>query len=961
MSIDDNQKNERHDASPAQDHLEEKTPIASLSTPKPLSTPAAPLSVPKSLSTPKPSTPLRDPLAEHADDHPRSTETLPPAALSALKPIDEPHIPSADDLLYPPPLPPLPPIPGHWTERLPAEAPVQGAPSGKKRRRRRRRHVGPRDEVLVELRRFFHIQNFRPKQRDAIAAVLDGKDTLAIMPTGSGKSLTYQMAARIVPGLTIVISPLIALLRDQHEKLLKYGLDGVRYDSSLTPKQREKTLAALEAGEHKILLITPESIVADEFRSRIAECDVSLLVIDEAHCVSQWGHDFRPSYLALKKVAEDLGEPPILALTATATPKVQEDIIQQLGMEDPVRIVAPPDRPNLSFSVELHDSEMTKLRSILHHVRVLPKPGIIYCATTRDVEMVWAMLRKARIQAEYYHGKLLKSERDAAHSAFMSGRTPLVMVATNAFGLGVDKPNIRYVLHYQVPGSLEAYVQEAGRAGRDGKPSRCILLYDEKDLEIQEYFLEQQYPTRSQVRHVAEALTAWSERGEPVTLRDLALSAHVPQTRASVVLRLLQDMSFASEVEMGKAVTLPAPPNMEEVERAAAIYDVQRVHDRRRLGDLTHYATTSECRSVFIQRYFGAEDVPICGHCDNDMSPEEREKLDRETRAVMETPVTLKKKRHKERPVENKLDKKKKKDKARHAEAKPHQPQPHPHPHQSAAQQAAPGAPALEGESARKKRRRRRKKKHLAGQPPQSSQQQQQQLAMTAPGASVRAESAPTPTLPAEDRRAIAPSTPPLASEPAVPPVPRYATPLESGGDLHTRHRRRRHRGGRTFEIAQSESAATRPAAAVEAAPPPAPAPKPEASASPPRPAPVAVAEAPAVERAPAESPRAKRVTVRRSKKTEAVSLPEPFARAAENLKAILAAAEAPPLTAPPTAPSPEQAPAPRKPRATRRTAAKKDDAQAFVSLEPPAPVSAIKPVIRRAAAARKPRDPSET
>lgn len=804
-------------------------PITPLTTPKPLSTPAAPLSVPKALSTPRPlSTPCPD----------LPTRCAPP-----------------------------PPAPGEPLPGEPASAEQTAAGLGKKRRRRRRRNVGPRDEVLVELRRFFRIQNFRPKQRDVIAAIIDGRDTVAIMPTGSGKSLTYQMAARVMPGLTIVISPLIALLRDQHEKLLKYGLDGVRFDSSLTPRQREKTLAELEAGEHKILLITPESVVSEEFRTRICERDVSLLVIDEAHCVSQWGHDFRPSYLALKSVAEDLGGPPILALTATATPKVQEDIIHQLGMEDPVRIVAPPDRPNLSFSVELHDSEMTKLRSILHHVRVLPRPGIIYCATTRDVEMVWAMLKKARIQAEYYHGKLLKSERDAAHSAFMSGRNPLVMVATNAFGLGVDKPNIRYVLHYQVPGSLEAYVQEAGRAGRDGKPSRCILLYDEKDLEIQEYFLEQQYPTRSQVRHVAEALSAWSERGDPVTLRDLALSAHVPQTRTSVVLRLLQDLSFASEVELGKAVTLAKPPEMEEVERAAAIYDVQRVHDRRRLGDLTAYATTTECRSSFIQRYFGAEEAAACGHCDNDMAPEERAQLDRETRAVMETPVTLKKKRRK--------DKERRVERQKVRKAVP----------------APPQQALSEGES-RKKRRRRRKKKNVI---------EQQALVTPTPQGSGEARAGgqisqrpPEPAATSAARSSVDP-----------PHAPRYAAPLDSG-EPPSRHRRRRRKGSlnRAHELQAGKAVSTpstpnaaAPAEVVRARPspiasmsPPAP---PSAAVIPGEPTAIGHASARSADVAPppasASTSKVGRSTRKRRQVTATV-LPEPFAKAAENLRAILAA-----------------------------------------------------------------------
>ncbi len=297
-----------------------------------------------------------------------------------------------------------------------------------RRRRRRRRGGGGGGPVPDErlrqmldlLRREFGLRHFRPGQEEVIRAVLDGRDALAVMPTGGGKSLTYQLPSLVLPGLTVVVSPLIALIRDQFEKLRAQGIETVRVDSSLTGTEKEEALTLLEEGGQKIALITPEGATGAVFKKRIADQQISLLVIDEAHCVSEWGHDFRPSYLALGALAEDLGRPPVLALTATAPPLVREEIVKRLGLREAAIVVRPVARPNLRFEVKQCMTEDVKRRELVQYLRRLRRPGIVYCSTVKDVEELGALCKIARIPAEIYHGRLTKAERDHAHKRFMS-------------------------------------------------------------------------------------------------------------------------------------------------------------------------------------------------------------------------------------------------------------------------------------------------------------------------------------------------------------------------------------------------------------------------------------------------------------------------------------------------------------------------------------------------------------
>jgi len=456
--------------------------------------------------------------------------------------------------------------------------------------------------MLEILRREFDLNHFRPGQEAVIRSVLDGKDTLAVMPTGGGKSLTYQLPSLLMPGLTVVVSPLIALIRDQFEKLRAHGIEALRLDSSLTQTQKQETLDLLEEGAQKILLITPEGATGPAFKKRLGEQPVSLLVVDEAHCVSEWGHDFRPSYLALGALAGDLGRPPVLALTATAPPQVREEIFKRLGLVDPTLVVRPVARPNLRFEVLPCDSEDEKRRELIQLMRRLRQE-------------LGALCKLARIPAEIYHGRLTKAERDHAHLRFMSSGKRIVMIATSAFGLGVDKSDIRYVIHYQVPGSIEAYVQEAGRAGRDGLPARCILLWLSEDLAVQRHFLSDGPASRSQIKKLVDGLSAWTQEKRPVDAAVLAMSTEVGVTRTKAVLEGLRDAGMVEETD-GQFL-LVGDPGMEAVTLLTRHNEERKTTDRRRLDSIVNYAKDDEtCRVVAIRRYFEEIETSPCGRCD---------------------------------------------------------------------------------------------------------------------------------------------------------------------------------------------------------------------------------------------------------------------------------------------------------------------------------------------------------
>jgi ATP-dependent DNA helicase RecQ len=472
--------------------------------------------------------------------------------------------------------------------------------------------------VRAALQERFGLAAFRG-QEQAVEALIAGRDVLLTMPTGGGKSLAYQLPAVVLDGLTLVVSPLIALMKDQVDALRRKGIAATFVNSSLDGTERRERLEACVRGELDLLYVTPERFRSPVFRELLGDLNVTRLAVDEAHCISQWGHDFRPDYSRLSDYRALLGDPPTIALTATATPRVADDILAALRLDDPLVLRAGIERENLFLAATVCHSVEEKIDLVAARLQELGGAGIVYGTLVRDLEHLSTELRRRGLRTLVYHGKLSAEERRSFQDRFM-GSSDAIVLATNAFGMGVDKADIRFVIHYQVPRTLEAWTQEVGRAGRDGQPSWCELLYFEEDLAIQQNFVRWANPSLEYVLGVYETLRGWGERVQARDLDDLRQELLVKErrdNRVGISLKWLEVLGVTAGSFETHDLRLARELDLAELPESVGS-ESKHENDLRALLGMAQFARESELpRRVLLARHFDLSEQDLAFGCDN--------------------------------------------------------------------------------------------------------------------------------------------------------------------------------------------------------------------------------------------------------------------------------------------------------------------------------------------------------
>ncbi len=473
------------------------------------------------------------------------------------------------------------------------------------------------------LREVFGYGEFLPGQAEVLTSVLAGRDTLAVLPTGGGKSVCFQLPALLLDGLTIVVSPLLALMKDQVDALTQNGVPAAAVNSTVPREEQAEILRQAAAGELRLIYVAPERFADGRFLAALRGVRIALLAIDEAHCISQWGHDFRPSYRDLGGARALLGGPPIVALTATADPRVRDDIVERLQLRDPDVSVAGFDRPNLRFHAIRVRSQKEKLDQIAELLGALGESSaIVYCATRKRVESLTAGLQARRIRCARYHAGLPDEDRARAQNAFARDSLRII-VATNAFGLGIDKPDVRLVVHHDLPESIEAYYQEAGRAGRDGAPAECVLYFAPRDRGLREFFIDRGHPPPATVLEVYKALVR--HRGDRALVRDLLDEEEAIGVHAAV--QALVDSDIVAR--QGPFAWALRPDGEDDIDLAGL--EAHRAHATAKLDAMQAFAQSATCLRARVLDYFGEAGYPrACGNCGPCLAPSQSRAADAE-------------------------------------------------------------------------------------------------------------------------------------------------------------------------------------------------------------------------------------------------------------------------------------------------------------------------------------------